>query len=93
MILLSAVLAVASLAGGAACLYLATPHQRLLARPLAPRVGRLVGLAGLAAALAILLGVMGPATAVFTWATGLMALWTIAPVAIGWRRHRKEGRP
>jgi hypothetical protein len=35
---------------------------------------------------------MGPATAVFTWMTGLMLLWTIPPVVVGWLRHRQGGK-
>lgn len=85
-----ATLAGALLTGGALCLYVATPHQRLLATRPAPRPARVAGCVCLAAALAILLALMGPATAVFTWATGLMTAWTILPVAIGWLRHRGE---
>lgn len=81
------------LTGGAICLYASTPHQRLLATRLAPRPARAAGFACLAAALAMLLALMGPATAVFTWTIGLMTAWTILPVAVGWLRHRKETRP
>jgi hypothetical protein len=78
------------LTGGALCLYVATPHQRLLAARPSPRPVRAAGSVCLAAALAILLALMGPATAVFTWAIGLMAAWTIPPVAIAWLRHRRQ---
>lgn len=81
------------LAGGALCLYAGTPRQRLLATRLPPRLARAAGCTCLAAALAILLALMGPATAVFTWTIGLMTVWTIVPVAIGWLRHRKEAEP
>lgn len=90
MTLLAAMLAITLLAGGAACLYVATPNQRLLARSPAPRFLRIVGLVCLVCALAVLLGLMGPATAVFTWMTGLMLAWTIPPVVVGWLRYRKR---
>lgn len=93
MSVLPAVLSALLLIGGATCLYLITPHQRLLATPPSARVALVAGLACLVGALAILLGSMGPATAVFTWTVGLMTAWTIFPVVIGWLRHRKETRP
>jgi hypothetical protein len=79
------------LAAGATSLYLATAHQRLLARPPATPVLRVAGFGSLAAALAALLMLMGPATAVFTWTIGVMLAWTLPPVVIGWLRYRKEG--
>lgn len=93
MSVLAAVLAAELLVGGAACLYLATTNQRLLADPLPSRTASVAGLAGLLAALAILVGLMGPATAIFTWMIGLMLAWTIPPIAIGWLRHRKKIAP
>ena len=50
---------------------------------------RIVGTLLLLLALALLLTVQGPATAVFTWATIAMLVWSIAPVAIGWWRFRR----
>lgn len=88
----AATLSGALLIGGAICLYAGTPRQRLLATGPAPLPARAAGYACLGAALAILLALMGPATAVFTWTIGLMTVWTILPVAIGWLRHRKETR-
>lgn len=82
----------ALLVAGALCLYAGAPNQRLLAAPLASRPARAAGCACLAAALAMLLATMGPATAVFTWTTGLMLVWTILPIVIGWLRHRDETR-
>lgn len=93
MIAVGAMLAVLVLAGGAFCLYLTVPHQRVLAVPLPSHAMRIVGFVGLAAALAILLALMGPATAVFSWTIGLMTAWTIPPVAIGWLHYRKQPRP
>src|SRR3546814_12329160 len=90
MSVLAAALAVLLLVGGAAGLYLTTSNQRLVAAPLPSRTARVAGLASLFAALALLLGLMGPATAIFTWMIGLMLAWTIPPVVIGWLRHRKE---
>jgi len=75
---------------GAGALYLASPNQILLASPLAGRGIKLLGIGGLIASLALLLTVMGSATAVFTWTTGLMLLWSVAPVVIRWLRFRKE---
>jgi hypothetical protein len=93
MSVLAAALAVLLLVGGAAGLYLTTSNQRLVAAPLPSRTARVAGLASLFAALALLLGLMGPATAIFTWMIGLMLAWTIPPVVIGWLRHRKEIMP
>lgn len=90
---LQAAFAGALLLGGALCLYAGTPHQRLLAARPASRRVRVAGGACLAAALALLLARMGPATAVFTWTIGLMTAWTILPIAIGWLRHRRQARP
>ena len=92
MSLLAAALAALLLIGGALCLYLTTPHQRLLAAPLSTRAAPIIGWLCLAAALAILLGVMGPGTAVFTWTIGLMMVWTIPPVVVGWLRYRTGTR-
>lgn len=89
MILFWAALAALLLIGGAIGLYLVAPHQRLLARPLATAWSKPAAMVCAACALVILLTLMGPATAVFTWMTGLMLVWTIPPVVIGWLRHRK----
>lgn len=81
--------AAAATIGGALCLYTGTRHQALL-RPAVPvRRCRIVGTSFLLIALALLLTVQGPATAVFTWATGAMLVWSIVPVAIGWWRFRR----
>jgi hypothetical protein len=41
-------------------------------------------------ALALLLAVQGPATAVFTWMTAAMLVWSIVPVTARWWRFRRE---
>lgn len=80
-----------ALLGGALCLYLAAPHQALLTGVVrAPRWLRAGGGTLLAAALVLLLTVQGPATAVFTWATGAMLVWSVVPVVIRWWRFRRE---
>lgn len=92
MTILWAAVAALLLIGAAASLYLAAPHQRLLAGPLNAPALPVAGLLCAVGALALFLMLMGPATAVFTWMTGLMLVWTIPPVVIGWLRHRKGGK-
>ncbi|WP_332786795.1 hypothetical protein [Sphingomonas sp. PB1R3] len=41
-------------------------------------------------ALVLLLTIEGPATAVFTWATGTMLVWSIVPAIVRWWRFRRE---
>lgn len=84
-------LAIVLLGGGGACVYLTLPNQRLLPAHLPPGK-RAAGWACLIGSLAVLLCLMGPATAVFTWTIGLMAVWTMLPIAIAWLRHRKDTR-
>ncbi|PCG08579.1 hypothetical protein COA17_12980 [Sphingomonas ginsenosidimutans] len=79
----------AAIVGGAMCLYAGTRHQALIRPGVAARPCRIVGTLLLLLALALLLTVHGPATAVFTWATIAMLVWSIAPVAIGWWRFRR----
>lgn len=76
--------------GGALGLYVGTPHQALIAGGGARRSGRIAGIVLLAVALALLMTVQGPATAVFTWMTGAMLVWSIVPVAVRWWRFRRE---
>ncbi|TGD73386.1 hypothetical protein E4634_10150 [Mangrovimicrobium sediminis] len=81
----SAVLLIA----GAACLYMASPHQRFAPRrPLAPRVLGAAGLACLLLALWSLLAQFGGATAVFIAVAALMLLWTLSPLACAALRPR-----
>lgn len=75
---------------GAACFYLAAPHQIVLKPPVNIRALRIAGGAALVASLVLLLTQMGSATAVFTWTVGLMLLWSVPPIVIRWLRFRKE---
>jgi len=73
---------------GAALLYLTAPKQQALAHSL-PRWVRLAALVPLAFSYAALLAQFSPATAAYTLVTLLMAVWSIAPVAVAlWRRTR-----
>jgi hypothetical protein len=77
---------------GALCIYVASPHQALVRRPVDARAVRWAGIVLLVAALALLLALQGPATAVFTWATGAMLVWSIVPVVARWWRFRGESK-
>lgn len=81
----------AALLGGAGAwgLYLASPQQQWRAQG-SWRLARWPGVLGLVASLALLLGLMGPAAACFTWLTGLMLVWSAAPFAGAWRARRRE---
>ena len=76
--------------GGATALYVSAPHQVLLGGAVNRRLWRIAGGVLLAAALAMLLAMLGPATAVFTWMTGAMLVWSIVPVVASWWRFRGE---
>lgn len=84
--------AIAGLIGGAALVYLATPHQALAPRPWPGRRSLAGGGILLLMSLCGFLGVMGPATAVFAFLTGLMLLWTVPPVLIAWLGREKADR-
>lgn len=73
-------------------LYAASPHQRLGRLPCAPRVVVALGCALLVAAVAVMLIWAGWAVAICVPLTVLMAVWSIAPLAIGWWHHRRKGR-
>ncbi|MFT4056471.1 MAG: hypothetical protein QM681_18360 [Novosphingobium sp.] len=75
----------------AIALYLAAPHQRWGALPVAPAALGWGGAAMLVVGLVLLLGWAGPATALFIAATLLMTTWSIVPVAIAWARHERGG--
>ncbi len=85
-----AILAAISLTVGAACLYLRSPNQPLTKGDVPKGPMLILGLGGLAISLALLLQVMGSATAVFTWSIGLMLLWTVPPIVIRWLYFRRE---
>ncbi|WP_343525484.1 hypothetical protein [Sphingomonas sp.] len=76
--------------GGALCLYASAPHQVLVRHDVAGPLCRVVGALLLLTALVLLLTVQGPATAVFTWATGAMLVWSIVPAVVRWWRFRRE---
>lgn len=88
--MIPALFAAIAVVTGTTCLYLAAPHQALLARVPDTRILLLAGIAGLAAALGLLLTLMGSATAVFTWVVAMMVLWTVPPIVIRWIRFRRE---
>ena len=72
--------------------YLASAHQKLLAKPLPPLVLHGVSAVSLVAALVLLNGVFGPATAVYFLVTMLMLLLTVAPLVIAYLdRDTKQG--
>ena len=73
----------------ATLLYLAAPHQKL-ARHSGGKPAAITGAVLLAAALVALLHLLGPATAVFAWATGTMLVWSIVPLAAAWWRGAPE---
>ena len=76
---------------GTILVYMAAPTQKLAAKPL-PRPCLVGGWLALLLALAPLLAIMGPATAVFTWMTGAMLVWSFAPLAVAWWRGPPKGK-
>ncbi len=87
---MAAILAAGATLFGAVALYLASPHQVLVQSAIAARSWGIAGAALLAIGLVLLLMVQGPATAVFTWVTGAMFVWSIVPVVARWWRFRGE---
>lgn len=85
-----ACLAAIALMIGASGLYLRSPNRALWNDRAPGAMTLALGWGGLVLALALLLAVMGPATAVFTWTTGLMFLWSLPPVAVRWLAYRRE---
>lgn len=88
--MIPAIVAAILLIVGSFAVYLASPHQKLRPSP-APHGAAIMGAVAIAAALIILLTIMGPATAVFAIFIGLMFMWSIPPVAIAWFRYRQGG--
>lgn len=86
-----ALLASTLLLAGALLAYAATKHQALFANRAPPRVGLLGGALVLIALVAFEC-VAGPATAVFIWLTGLMLVWSLAPMLARWIRWKTEAR-
>lgn len=75
---------------GALVLYLASPHEALLATPVRRKAPISLAVLGLLAAQAVLVRHFGTATSAFVLMTALMLLWTVPPVVIAWFRHRKK---
>ena len=75
--------------GGALSVYASTPHQALVRPRADSRPYRMAGALLLLTALVLLLTIEGPATAIFTWATGIMLVWSIMPAIVRWWRFRQ----
>ncbi|WP_250458663.1 hypothetical protein [Microbulbifer litoralis] len=90
MIVFLLVSAAGLMALGALALYLASPNQRLLSRPLPRRPLAAAGGAMLAVSLYLLLQYSGAAAAVFILVTGAMLVWTVLPMAIAYWRHGRN---
>ncbi len=76
--------------GASLALYLASPHQLIMKRPLPAPVLGWGGLAGLVLGLVLLLQWAGPATAVFIALTLAMLVLTVVPLAAAWLRRPKR---
>lgn len=76
---------------GCLLIYLASPHQRWLARPLPAGPGRAAGALLLALALYRLLQGMQGVAAVFTWTLAAMLMLTVLPY-LGALFHRVRER-
>ena len=77
-------------AAGAMLFYLASPHQKLCKPTKAPRVLNRTACILLALGTILMLFWAGPATAIFIVMTVVMAVWSIIPVVIAWRRGAPE---
>ncbi|MCF4164792.1 hypothetical protein L2U69_03955 [Zavarzinia compransoris] len=76
---------------GALCLYAAAPAQKMLPAPAGWR-GAVLGGTGLGAALGVLMAAMGPAGAIYTAVTVAMTVWSLAPLALAFRRRKEAAR-
>ncbi|MBZ8142583.1 hypothetical protein CLD22_22115 [Rubrivivax gelatinosus] len=79
-------------AAGGACVYLASPHQRLAARAWPARPARAAGALLWATALVALLQALLPLTAVLVLATWAMLVFTLLPYLGAGRTLRGGGR-
>lgn len=77
---------------GAVLLYLASPNQRWTGAAVPGRRLAVGGAGTLVLSLALLLGLAGPATAIFIWMALAMTMWSIVPLAVAWRRRRGAAR-
>lgn len=75
----------------AGSLYLSSPHQRVDWLNSSPVALRLISLAGLIVALALLMQYFSAASAVFVLVTGFMLLCSILPIGIAYWRHNAGG--
>lgn len=78
---------------GALLIYAGAANQQLVRRALPPRRVAAAGTAAIMTSLVALLDVAGPAAAAFVVVTGLMLVWSIAPVAVAWWRHARQDAP
>ncbi|WP_337185624.1 hypothetical protein [Phenylobacterium sp.] len=88
---MTGLVAAALIFAGSLTLYLATPAQKAVARPLG-RPWMVSGWVELALGLGVLLTILGPATAVFTWMTGAMLVWSVVPLGVAWWRGPPKGK-
>ncbi|MFV0643596.1 MAG: hypothetical protein ACK5NN_03720 [Sphingomonadaceae bacterium] len=86
-------LAIISLFVGALVVYLSAPKQGILPNPLPKSSATIAGVILLISSLAILLTLLGVATALFAWLTGLMLVWTVAPLGLVWIFNRRGRGP
>ncbi|WBS05163.1 hypothetical protein OU994_13220 [Pseudoduganella sp. SL102] len=84
----AAIIGFVLLAAGTLAIYLASPHQSWLARPLPARPARVAGSLALLAALAAMLQAWRPLAAVFLFCTWTMLLFVAWPYLGAWRRAR-----
>ena len=77
---------------GSFLVYASARHQRI--KDGAPtRLGRWIGWALLATVLPLLLCWFGIASAIFSWLTLMMLVWTIIPLGFAWWDWRRKGYP
>jgi hypothetical protein len=91
----SILLASGVLLAACSCIYLASPHQRWLARPWPAAPARALGAVLLAVGLGVLLHCLQPVAATFTFITLLMLLFIALPYLgcfSGPRRGGPDGR-
>ncbi|EMD83302.1 hypothetical protein [Pacificimonas flava] len=77
----------------AACvlIYAAAPHQELAGGEMPRKSLGLLGAVLMGAGLLVLLTWAGKATAVFIGLTVAMLIWSLLPLALAWKRARRDG--
>lgn len=84
-------LAATTTLAGAVAVYFSASNQALTTGHVMHRhAWRWAGGAALVLALVLLLTVQGSATAIFTWMTGVMLVWTVVPVVARWWHYRSD---